>query len=296
MLSMLTRRMASYSSIQTALKTVNENIKNAISRRPRVSPNVRLVAVTKTKPVEDIIAAYNCGQRYFGENYINELEEKCRDQRIIESCRDIRWHFIGHLQSNKVNKLVAIPNLYMMETVHSANLASLLHKALKKSTRTERLKVMVQVNTSDEDSKNGLPMSEAADLVSLIIKELDTLQFAGLMTIGALDHSISDGVNPDFMKLIKCREEVCTKCNLKLEDVELSMGMSNDYEHAIELGSTNIRVGSTIFGARAPPSQTGQQSGQSQETQTDTSSKIDGTSTKKEDDRVLEQFQNVSLQ
>lgn len=248
--------MASTSSIQAALKQVNESIQNAVSKRSQGRKDVRLVAVTKVKPVEDILAAYQCGQRHFGENYMNELEDKSKDQRIVDQCKEIKWHFIGHLQSNKAKKFVAIPNMYMLETVHSAKIAQTVQREMEKAGKTERLKVFVQVNTSDEDNKNGVPPAEAHSLVSLILSECPQLEFVGLMTIGAFDHSIADGENPDFIKLIECRKEVCKKLNLSLDDVELSMGMSNDYEHAIELGSTNVRVGSTIFGARAPPKQT----------------------------------------
>ncbi|XP_063401101.1 pyridoxal phosphate homeostasis protein-like isoform X2 [Mytilus trossulus] len=249
------RRMASTSSIQTALKTVNANIQNQISKKTEGAQNVRLVAVTKTKPVEDIITAYECGQRHFGENYIIELEEKTKHPRIQAICREIKWHFIGHVQTNKAKNLAAIPNLYMCETVHSEKLAKKLNKELEKAGKTEKLKVLVQVNTSREENKNGVSTSKVSDLVNLIRTKCTELEFKGLMTIGSFDHSLADGVNPDFVKLLKCRDDVCRRCNLKVEDIELSMGMSNDYEHAIELGSTNVRVGSTIFGARDPPKQ-----------------------------------------
>lgn len=294
--------MASSSNIQTGLKSVNENIQRALEKRPKGYPNVRLVAVSKTKPVENIIAAYECGQRHFGENYMNELDEKSQDKNIIENCKDIQWHFIGHLQGKKIKKLVAIPNLYMMETVHSVKTAETLQSSLLKLGRKDKLKVMIQVNTSDEDNKNGIPPSEAADLVKLIITDCTTLEFSGLMTIGALNHSLADGENPDFLKLIKCREDVCAKCNLKIEDVELSMGMSNDYEHAIELGSTNVRVGSTIFGAREPPKQkdtqqhtSEQPSQQAKSEDTVLQNNTETSSEKQENDEVLKHFQKVAL-
>ncbi|CAG2191392.1 PROSC [Mytilus edulis] len=249
------KRMASTSSIQTALKTVNANIQNQISKKTEGAQNVRLVAVTKTKPVEDIITAYECGQRHFGENYIIELEEKTKHPRIQAICREIKWHFIGHVQTNKAKNLAAIPNLYMCETVHSEKLAKKLNKELEKAGKTEKLKVLVQVNTSREENKNGVSTSKVSDLVNLIRTKCTELEFKGLMTIGSFDHSLADGVNPDFVKLLKCRDDVCRRCNLKVEDIELSMGMSHDYEHAVELGSTNVRVGSTIFGARDPPKQ-----------------------------------------
>lgn len=110
------------------------------------------MAVTKTKPVELIIQAYEAGQRHFGENYVQELEEKSHHPLILEKCKDIKWHFIGHLQTNKINKVLSTPNLYMIETVHSEKLASNLNKNWPKFGPPEsKLNVMVQVNTSGED-------------------------------------------------------------------------------------------------------------------------------------------------
>lgn len=111
----------------------------------------RLVAVSKTKPTNLIIEAYEAGQKHFGENYVNELIEKANHPDILT--RDIRWHFIGHLQRNKVNKLLAIPNLYMVETVDTEKLASALDKAWQKLRKQDNLKlnVLVQINTSGEE-------------------------------------------------------------------------------------------------------------------------------------------------
>lgn len=112
----------------------------------------RLVAVSKIKPVSMIVDAYEAGQRHFGENYVNELAEKASDPLILEKCKDIKWHFIGHLQTNKINKLLGSPNLYIVETVHSEKLADNLNKQWPKHRNSEeKLPVMVQVNTSAEE-------------------------------------------------------------------------------------------------------------------------------------------------
>lgn len=104
------------------------------------------------KPVEMIIEAYEAGQRHFGENYVKELVEKANDPLILEKCKDIRWHFIGNLQSNKINKIVTLPNIYVVETVDDEKLAENLNKSWAKFCGTEpKLKVMIQVNTSGEE-------------------------------------------------------------------------------------------------------------------------------------------------
>lgn len=111
-----------------------------------------MVAVSKIKPAAVIIQAYEAGQRHFGENYVNELAEKASDPQILEKCKDIKWHFIGHLQNNKINKLLGSPGLFMVETVDSEKLADNLNKQWAKYRKAEeKLKVMVQVNTSGEE-------------------------------------------------------------------------------------------------------------------------------------------------
>lgn len=233
--------------IAKALKVVRDKISAA--SKPSHSVQPRLVAVSKTKPTELIIAAYREGQRHFGENYIQELVEKSTSHEILQHCPDISWHFIGHLQSNKVSKLVSVPNLFMVETVDSQKLATALNKGWAQSSPTP-LSVMIQVNTSGEEKKSGVTPAETATLVEHVLKECRNLNFSGLMTIGMASYDADAGPNPDFVSLVKCRDEVCEKLGLNSSDVELSMGMSADYVQAIELGSTNVRVGSTIFGER----------------------------------------------
>ncbi|XP_014291019.1 pyridoxal phosphate homeostasis protein isoform X1 [Halyomorpha halys] len=220
-------------------------LKNGLKNKPRV------VAVSKTKPKELIINVYNQGQRQFGENYIQELVEKSNDPEILEKCKEIKWHFIGHLQKNKINKIITVPGLDVLETLDSEKLAVALNAALEKSGKEQPLKVMVQVNTSGEEEKNGCEPNSCWELVDFVLKNCPHLKFVGLMTIGQYGYDTSLGPNPDFLRLIKCRDGVCEKLNLQKNDVELSMGMSDDFEQAIELGSTNVRVGTVIFGARA---------------------------------------------
>ncbi|KAF7273194.1 hypothetical protein GWI33_014085 [Rhynchophorus ferrugineus] len=241
------------SAIRENLKLVLERLEIACKKRSLDLQDVkpRLVAVSKIKPVESIIEAYNEGQRHFGENYVQELEEKAANKEILERCPDIRWHFIGHLQTNKISKVLAVRNLFMIETVDSQKLATNLNKNWPKfGALGSKLNIMVQVNTSGEDEKNGLPPSEVNSLVNYILTECPNLRFEGLMTIGMFGYDLSKGPNPDFLTLRKCKEDLCTELGLNKSEVQLSMGMSNDFEHAIELGSTNVRVGTTIFGER----------------------------------------------
>ncbi|XP_040826182.1 pyridoxal phosphate homeostasis protein isoform X2 [Ochotona curzoniae] len=235
-----------------ALRTVNERVQQAVARRPPDLPAIqpRLVAVSKTKPADMVLEAYSHGQRIFGENYVQELLEKASNPKILSSCPDIRWHFIGHLQKQNVNKLMAVPHLAMLETVDSMKLADKVNTSWQKKGCPERLKVMVQINTSGEESKHGLQPSETVAVVEHIRAQCPSLEFVGLMTIGSPGHDPSQGPNPDFQVLLSLRKELCEKLHMPAAQVELSMGMSMDYQHAIEVGSTNVRVGSTIFGER----------------------------------------------
>lgn len=223
---------------------------NAVCLKNKLDIKPRLVAVSKTKPKDMIITLYNEGQRHFGENYIQELLEKSSDPEILDKCKEINWHFIGNLQRNKVKKLVTVPRLFVVETIDSEKLATALNNAWEKVEKPEPLKVMVQVNTSNEEEKGGCDPGTCYTLVEHVLKNCPQLKFIGLMTIGKFGYDSSIGPNPDFLCLKKCKDDVCEKLELNKNNVELSMGMSNDYEHAIELGSTSVRVGTSIFGYR----------------------------------------------
>eukprot|EP00271_Cylindrocystis_brebissonii_P000152 TRINITY_DN10196_c0_g2_i1.p1 TRINITY_DN10196_c0_g2~~TRINITY_DN10196_c0_g2_i1.p1 ORF type:complete len:261 (+),score=52.35 TRINITY_DN10196_c0_g2_i1:922-1704(+) len=225
-----------------ALRSVALRVQQAAQRAGRNPNQVTLVAVSKTKPVELLREVYNAGHRHFGENYVQEVIDKAPQMP-----EDVRWHFIGHLQSNKAKALVSdVPNLYMVETVDSQKIATYLDKAVGNQGRSP-LKVLVQVNTSGEESKFGVEPADCLPLVRHVRSECPHLEFAGLMTIGMADYT-STAAN--FSTLAKCREEVCAALGLEAESLALSMGMSGDFEQAIEMGSTNVRVGTTIFGAR----------------------------------------------
>jgi len=200
--------------------------------------NVELVAVSKTKPTEQILEAFVAGQRHFGENYVSELVDKY--QRLP---KDIKWHFIGHLQSNKVTKLLTTcTELYMIETVDSEKLAKRIHRTLSGVERRTKLKVLVEVLTSDEETKSGSPVSRVPSLVRFIINECPNVEFDGLMTIA----------NPsDPERSFRILQEM--KHQLESESISvrtMSMGMSGDYPIALRYGSNEIRIGSSIFGSR----------------------------------------------
>ena len=197
-----------------------------------------LVAVSKLKPVSDILTAYNAEQRHFGENYVAEITEKCS-----QLPNDIRWHFIGHLQSNKVHKIISLcPNLYMIETVDSIKLANKINLAASLANRKEILKVLVEVKTSNEDSKSGIDSSSLPLLVDHILANCPHIEFSGLMTI-------ADPLDPESsFKLLSTLKDDLLSQNIPVNT--LSMGMSGDYELAIKYGSTEVRIGSSIFGSR----------------------------------------------
>lgn len=242
--------------IAANLEAVRDKIIAASARRPAEYKYFEpcLVAVGKLKPVDLIVDAYKAGQRHFGENYVNELVEKATHPSILDTCADIRWHFIGHLQRNKVNKLLSVPNLFMVETVDNEKLASALNnswpKFRKQGDSDLKLNIMVQVNTSKEEEKSGCEITEVSTLVKHVLDNCPNLKFAGLMTIGMYGYDVSNGPNPDFLSLKECKEVVSKELAIDSKDIQLSMGMSTDYEHAIELGSNIVRVGTAIFGER----------------------------------------------
>lgn len=186
--------------------------------------------MSKTKPVETIIEAYDVGQRHFGENYVKELEEKANDPKILEHCKDIKWHFIGHLQRNKINKVIKLPGLYMVETIDSTKLAEAVNSSWEKN-RSEtdgRLRVMIQVNSSGEDEKNGVEPDKVPELLDFINDKCESLKLEGLMTIGAYGFDYSQGPNPDFVCIMECLKHLPNP-----ESLELSFGMSDDFERAV---------------------------------------------------------------
>ena len=259
--------MAASQTIPQNLKLISEKVLScyiSASVVTRAWKPPRLVAVSKTKPKEMIIEAYRAGHRDFGENYVQELVEKSNDVELLGCCPDINWHFIGNCQTKNAKKLAQCPRLVVIETITSIKLADKLQAQFSKQTnRTKQnniVEVMVQINTSGEENKNGiLPGPDVLSTVKHLQEKCPNLKFVGLMTIGALGNSLAtnsisnEDANPDFIKLIECRKNVASALDIDEKSIELSMGMSNDFLAAIKMGSTNVRVGSSIFGARNYP-------------------------------------------
>ena len=202
----------------------------------------KLVAVSKTKPNEDLLQAYEAGQRDFGENKVQDLSKKSE-----ELPKDIRWHFIGHLQRNKV-KYIA-PFVHLIHAVDSERLLVEINKQAAKNNRI--INCLLQVFIADEKTKFGLSEGELnALLKSDIFSSLDNVRITGLMGM-ATNTSDTNQVRSEFARLRKLFEEI--KCSIESPNVqlrELSMGMTGDFEIACEEGSTMVRIGSAIFGAR----------------------------------------------
>ena len=224
------------------LQEVKESVDKACKDAGRNPSEVKLVAVSKTKPLQLVKDAYAAGHKYFGENYAQELCEKAKEMNKS----DIEWHFIGGLQSNKANMLVknVVPyGKLIVETVASLKLANKLNNAMGEF-EGKKLDIFVQVNTSGEESKSGASPDDVSELCRQIAAECDRLNLVGLMTIGAPnDDSCLDS-------LASCRDRAAEALGVPPSQLGLSMGMSGDFEVAIAKGSTNVRVGSTIFGAR----------------------------------------------
>ncbi|PHH88360.1 hypothetical protein CDD83_7632 [Cordyceps sp. RAO-2017] len=237
-------------ALVSQLNTVRERISAQAQGR-----NVRLVAVSKLKPANDILALHRepASHAHFGENYAQELGQKAE---LLP--RSVRWHFIGGLQSGHCKALAKIPNLFCVSSVDSAKKAQLLSRArqglLAADPDAGPLAVHVQVNTSGEAAKSGCaPGDETVALCREIADACPGLRLLGLMTIGAIARSratAAEGRNDDFVALAEQRDLVARELGLARDELELSMGMSDDFEGAVAMGSGEVRVGSTIFGQR----------------------------------------------
>lgn len=201
-----------------------------------------ILAVSKTHPVELILQAKEAGIEHFGENYAQELKEKYEKINQMNA-KQPKWHFIGHLQSNKV-KYIA-PFIYLIHSVDSLSLAQEISRQAEKHNR--KIDILIQINTSNEPQKSGCKPEEALNLIGEI-KKINNINICGLMTIGSFSDDM-DLVRSEFVLLRKVFEDA-KKAFPELNLKHLSMGMSNDYKIAIEEGSTIIRIGTAIFGER----------------------------------------------
>lgn len=204
---------------------------------------VKLIAVSKTKPLESIMEAYETGQRIFGENTVQELVEK---QEKLP--KDIEWHLIGHLQTNKVKYITPFINM-----IHSVDSMKLLKEINKQALKYQRvIDCLIQLEIADEDTKYGMDLSEAIELLrSAEYQELKNIRICGVMGIATLSDNpkITQEEFYELTTFFKGLKDTFFRNNSSFR--EISMGMSGDYKLAIEQGSTMIRLGSTIFGNRS---------------------------------------------
>ncbi|MER3319045.1 MAG: YggS family pyridoxal phosphate-dependent enzyme [Allomuricauda sp.] len=215
--------------------SIKDNLNKIKSELPK---EVTLVAVSKTKPNEDILEAYEAGQRVFGENKVQEMVQKWEDLP-----KDIEWHMIGHVQRNKVKYMAEFVSL--IHGVDSSRLLKEINKQAKKYDRV--IPCLLQIHIAEEDTKFGLDEKELNELISSdTFKAMENIKIVGLMGMATFTKD-ENQVRREFTQL----KSMFDALKAKLSDISiLSMGMSGDYTIAIEEGSTMVRIGSSIFGAR----------------------------------------------
>ena len=227
--------MLSPTDIATRLNEVRDRIARAARRAGREPTAVRLVLASKTQPVEAIRSAYEAGAREFGENYVQEAATK-RD--ALGDLNDLRWHLIGHLQTNKAKLAAALFDV--VQTVDSERVAS----ALGRANPIRPPSALIEVNLGGEAAKSGI----APDKAELLLDSIrDKLEILGLMTVPPVSPQ-SGAARAYFVQLHELRDRLAANSGLALS--ELSMGMTDDFEIGIEEGATMVRVGRAVFGER----------------------------------------------
>ncbi len=229
--------------VRENIATLQEQISTAAKRSGRGPSEVELMAVTKTHPPERIREAYAAGLRLFGENRVQEFDGKAS---ALADLAAAEWHMIGHLQTNKAAKAVDL--FAAVDSVDSVKLAEKLDAAARKLNR--KLPVLIEVNIGGEAAKSGVaPQSPEWEALLLSAPRLEALEFRGLMTVPPFTDDPEDA-RPYFRRLRELRNATAARKPPAVSVEVLSMGMSHDFEVAIEEGSTNVRVGTAIFGAR----------------------------------------------
>lgn len=225
--------------IKENLAIVENNILDACKRSGRKREEVTLIAVSKTKPVSDLMEAYDAGVRVFGENKVQELVDK-----IDKMPDDIHWHMIGHLQRNKVKYIVGKVDL--IHSVDNEELAAEINKRAEKAGITQD--ILIEINIADEDTKYGIPSDQVEDLY-VNISKLPYVNVRGIMCI-APNVDDPEQNRQYFVKMNKIFVDITNKLMHNIRVDVMSMGMTGDYQVAIEEGATMVRVGTGIFGAR----------------------------------------------
>jgi pyridoxal phosphate enzyme (YggS family) len=219
-------------------------IKESLLRfRKSVQPQATLVAVSKTKPIQDLEEAYDAGQRHYGENKIQEMTEKWETLP-----KDIKWHMIGHTQRNKVKYMA--PYVHLIHSVDSPRLLKEINKQAKNNDRV--IDCLLQIHIAEEESKFGFDEAELVDLLNdEAFKEYENIQIKGLMGMATFTDD-KEQVRKEFKNLAQLFKKIKQDQLLgsRHDFTELSMGMTGDYEIALEEGSTMVRIGSAIFGSR----------------------------------------------
>lgn len=227
------------SEIRENLGNVRRHMAEACEKSGRALEEVKLIAVSKTKPVSALEEAYACGCRDFGENKVQELVDKYEALP-----KDIRWHMIGHLQRNKVKYIV--DKVYLIHSVDSLRLAQEIEKEAAKHKKT--VNILLEVNVAEEESKFGVTPDDVLELVKEVVK-MPHIRIKGLMTVAPYVENAEEN-RPYFGKLKKIFVDIIHKNIDNVFMEEISMGMTGDYEVAITEGATYIRVGTGIFGER----------------------------------------------
>jgi len=233
-------------SIAKNIVGLQEVIVRAAKRMGRSPSDIALMAVTKTHPPELIREAYAAGLRLFGENRVQEFAGKAA---ALADLRDAEWHMIGHLQTNKAAKAAEL--FSSVDSVDSLKLAEKLDAAAQKLNK--KLPVLIEINVGGEAAKTGLaPDSRELDELLKAVPRFEALEFRGVMTVPRFTDD-PEGARPYFRKLRELRDTIAARRLPGIAMDVLSMGMSHDFEVAIEEGSTCVRVGTAIFGARVEP-------------------------------------------
>jgi len=230
-------------SIAEQLAVIRERIGVAAKRAGRNPGDIALMAVCKTFPSEAILEAYDAGQRLFGENRVQEFAEKFPK---VADLVDVRFHMIGHLQSNKTAKAAEI--FHAVDSIDSAKLAQRLNDAAQKLGKA--LDVLIEINVGGEEAKSGLPPdSPEIEAILMQAAQWTNLRVRGLMTVPPYIED-AEGARPYFRKLRELRDRLAARKFTSVSLDVLSMGMSHDFEAAIEEGSACVRIGTAIFGER----------------------------------------------
>jgi pyridoxal phosphate enzyme (YggS family) len=214
---------------------------NLLSIKNTLPEQVTLVAVSKTKPIPDLMEAYDAGQRIFGENKIQEMESKWEQMP-----KDIQWHMIGHVQTNKVKFMAPFVSL-----IHGVDSFKLLKEINKQALKNNRIiDCLLQMHIAEEETKFGLDDEELDSLLaSSEFKEMKNIRITGLMGMATFTEN-KEQVKKEFMHLKSIFDKLQSQQTENCQMTTLSMGMSGDYKLAIECGSTMVRIGSSIFGGR----------------------------------------------